>query len=122
MLLQLEIEIGVGEAAGAPVLAGDDLTRGRYELGAEFAAPGAEFETPASPCGALDRRDVFPRRIVAGTESVMHGIENPELRLARRMQNLLHMRNTVIRFRYGLDPRPDLATLGNEVVVGVDNQ
>ena len=41
MLLELQIQVGVGETAGAPMFLRDDLARMRCEFGAEFAAPGA---------------------------------------------------------------------------------
>src|SRR5215469_6641594 len=65
VLLELQIEVGVGEAAGAPVLLSYDFTRLRRELGAELAAPRAEFEAPMLPCALLNRRNVFPRFVVA---------------------------------------------------------
>jgi hypothetical protein len=52
----------------------------------------------------------------------MHGIEDPKLRFARRMQNLLHVWDAIICFGHGFDPRPDLAAFGDEVVIGVDHQ
>ncbi len=50
------------------------------------------------------------------------GIEDPELRLARSIQNFEHVVDAVICFGNSFDARPDLAPFGNEVVVGVDHQ
>src|SRR5262245_54930794 len=60
VLLELQIQIGVGEAAGAPMLAGDDLARLEREFGTDLAAPCAVFETLSQPCRPLDGRDVLP--------------------------------------------------------------
>jgi hypothetical protein len=49
VLLELQIEIRVGKAAGAPMLLGDDLARLRRELGTELAAPRAVFECLCLP-------------------------------------------------------------------------
>src|SRR5262249_32858092 len=59
--LQLQIKVGVGEAAGAPMLLGYNFTWRRHELGAELATPCAEFEGPVLPCPFLNGRNVFPR-------------------------------------------------------------
>jgi hypothetical protein len=47
----------------------------------------------------------------------MHRIEDADVRLSRRIQNLQHKRNTTIRFRNTLQAIPHFAALGNEVVV-----
>ena len=53
---------------------------------------------------------------------MMHCIEDPELRLARGVEDLQHVADAVIGFGHSLDARPDLATFGNEVVVGIAHQ
>src|SRR5262249_54218576 len=95
VLLELQIQVGVGETAGAPMFLRDDLTRRRHEFGAEFTAPGAVFEALVLPRRPLDRRDVLPRLVIARTVAMMHGIEDPKLRLARGIQNFQHMGNAV---------------------------
>src|SRR3569833_216279 len=52
----------------------------------------------------------------------MHGIEDPDVRTARCMQHLLHMRNTVIRLGHSLNPRPNLTAFRDAVVVGIAHQ
>jgi hypothetical protein len=55
VLLELQIQIGVGEAAGTPMLHGDDFAWLRLELGTDLAAPRAVFEALALPrCPAMD--------------------------------------------------------------------
>src|SRR5262249_35053602 len=122
VLLELQVKVGVGEAAGAPMLRGNDLTRLRDELGAELAAPSAIFEALPLPSCLLNWRNVFPRLIVARTVAVMHGVEDPKFRLARGIQDLQHVWNAVVRFGDGFDAWPDLAALGNEIVVWIDYQ
>jgi hypothetical protein len=49
VLLQQQIEISVGEAAGAPMLLGNHLARPGLELGADLATPSAVFEALSCP-------------------------------------------------------------------------
>src|SRR5215831_5282312 len=53
---------------------------------------------------------------------MMQRIEDAKTRLPRSIQNLQHMRNATIRFCNGPDSVPYLPTLGNEIVVGVDDE
>ena len=53
---------------------------------------------------------------------MMQRIEDAKLRLPRRLQDLQHMRNTLICFCNSLQAIPDLASLGNEIVVRIDHQ
>jgi hypothetical protein len=53
---------------------------------------------------------------------MMHGIEDPKLRLARGVQNFQHMGDAVVGFGNSFDARPDLAAFGNEVVIRIDHQ
>src|SRR5262249_15310257 len=121
VLLELQVQVGVGEATGTPMLLGDNLTWRWHEFGTELATPCAVFEGFVLPRGSLNRRNVGPRFVVAGTISMMHGIEDAELRCARGIQDLQHVGNAVVCFSHSFDARPDLAALGNEVVVGIDH-
>jgi hypothetical protein len=122
MLLELEIQIGVGEAAGAPMLLDDDFARAWREFDTEFATPGAELKGLSRPSRLLNGRNLFPCLIVSRTVSVMHRIENPQLRLTCGIQDLQHMRHALIRLGDGANAIPYLAALRNEVVIGIDNQ
>jgi hypothetical protein len=53
---------------------------------------------------------------------MMHCIEDAQPCLSGGIQDLQHMRNTVIGFRDSLDAAPYLAALRNEVVVRVDHK
>ena len=79
------------------MLLDDNFTRLRYELGADLAAPCAEFEAPVLPRALLNGRNVFPRLVVARAVAMMHGIEDPELGLARGMEDFQHVGNAVVR-------------------------
>src|SRR5262249_13631519 len=79
VLLQLQIKVGVGETAGAPVFLGYNFTWLRREFGAELAAPCTEFESPVLPCSFLNGCNVFPYLIVARVVAMMHCIDDAEL-------------------------------------------
>src|SRR5262245_970711 len=122
VLLELQIQICVGEAAGTPMLCGDNLAWLGRELGADLTAPRAVFEALVHPRRFLNRGNVLPSLIVARTVSMMHDIEDEKLRIPRGIQNLQHMRNTVVRFCNGPNTSPQLASLRDEVVVRIDHQ
>src|SRR5262249_45595299 len=109
VLLELQVQVGVGEATGTPVLLGNNLTWRRHEFGSELATPCAVFEGLVLPCGSLNRRDVGPGFVVARTVSMMHGVEDAKLRRARGVQDLQHVRNAAVCLSHGFDARPDLA-------------
>jgi len=51
---------------------------------------------------------------------MMHGIEDAKLRRACGIQNLQHVGNAVVCFSDSFNAGPDLAALGNEIVVEID--
>src|SRR4051812_27353082 len=104
------------------MLVGDDLARRRRELRTELAAPGAGLEALALPSCPLDRCHVLPALIVADPVAMMHGEEDPHIGRAGGDQDLVHVRDAVVRLGHRLDPRPDLPALGNEIVIGIDHQ
>src|ERR1700722_16246960 len=119
-LLELHIQIRVGKAAGTPMLRGDDIARLRFEPGPDFAAPRTVFERlPQPPC-FLNGRDVLPGLVVAIAISSMHRVEHPDTSFSRCFKKPLHMRNTLIPLGDALYAIPDLAALGNEVVIRID--
>src|SRR5215467_5137457 len=122
VLLEVHIQIGVGETAGAPMFLRYDLARRGHEFAAGLADPRAVFEALVPPRCSLYGRNVLPSLVVARTVAAMHRIEDPELRLPCRIQDLQHMWNTVIRFGDSLDTRPNLPALGNKVVIRIDHQ
>src|SRR5262249_49276850 len=106
MLFELQIQIGVGKATGTPMLEGHDIACLRFEFAADLATPRALCKGLSHPGCLLDRRYVLPGLVVARTVAMMDGIENPELRLPRSMQDLQHMRNTIICFCHTLHALP----------------
>src|ERR1043166_926147 len=93
VLLELQIQIRVGEGAGTPMLCGDDLARFGRELGADLAAPGAVLEALALPRRLLCGRNVLPSFVVARPVTMMHRIEDSEFGLPHRVQDLQHIGN-----------------------------
>jgi hypothetical protein len=53
---------------------------------------------------------------------MMQHIENAKLRLPRSIQDLQHMRNTIICFCNSLQAIPYFTSLGNEIVVRIDDE
>ena len=88
VLFELQVEVRVREATGAPVLKCHDLTRLRCELAAKLATPRPEFECSTRPRRFLDRRDISLGLVIARTESTMRRIEDAKARFSRRIQNL----------------------------------
>src|SRR5215467_4787813 len=122
VLLELQVQVGVGEAAGTPVFLRNNLAWRRHEFRTKLATPCAVFEALVLPRASLNRRDVLPCFVVACTISMMHGIEDAKLHRARGIQDPQHVGNAVVCFSDSFDAGPDLATLGNEVVVGIDHE
>src|SRR6516225_1974088 len=105
-LLELQIQIGVGKATGTPVLQGHDVAHLRCELAADLATPGPVLEGLMRPGCLLDGSNVLPGLVVALTVSMMQRIENAQPRLPRSIQDLQHVRNTIIRFCDSLQAVP----------------
>ena len=70
---ELQIQIRFGKATRTPMLEG------------HLATPRAVCEGPMRPSCLLDRRNVSPGLVVAWTVAVMQRIEDPKLRLPRRI-------------------------------------
>src|SRR5262252_5580433 len=104
------------------MLLGHNLTRSRGELAANLAAPRPVFKRLRRPGSLLNGSDVLPGLVVAGTVPVMQRVEHAKPCLTRRSQNLRHVRNALVPFRNGLQATPDLPSLGNEIVVGIDHE
>src|SRR5258706_15894048 len=122
VILELQVQICVGEATGTPMVCGDNLARLRLELGTDLAPPRAVFEDLALPRCLLNWRNVFPGLVVARPVSMMHRIEDSKLRLPRGMQDLEHMRDAVIRLGNRPNAIPYFASLGDEIVIRIDHQ
>src|SRR6185369_934952 len=121
MFLELQIQVCVGESTGTPMLEDHGLSGLGLELLTDLTSPRAVFKRLARPRSLLDGRDVLPRLVIAGTVATMQRIENMKFRRARRIQDLEHIGNTIIRFGHSLQVRPEFASLGNEIVIRIDN-
>jgi hypothetical protein len=75
VFLELQIEIGVGEATGTPVLRRDNLAWLGFEPGPDLTTPRAVFEALARPGCFLDGRNILPGLVVAGVIPPMQRIE-----------------------------------------------
>ena len=93
------------------MLLNDDFAWVWREFGPELTTPRAVCEGLSRPRRLLNRRDIFPCLVIPRTISMMHGIENPQLSLARGIQNLQHMGNAIIRLGDGANAIPDLGPL-----------
>src|SRR5262249_23491856 len=116
VFLELQIQICVSKATGTPMLEGDNVTRLRCELAADLPAPRAVFEGFVRPGCLLSGRNVLPGLVVARAISTVERIEDAKLRLPRRIQDLQHMRNTLVGFSHTLQAIPYFPALGNEIV------
>src|SRR5262245_15612665 len=122
VLLELQIEVGVGKAAGAPVLLSDDFSRSRRELVAKGTAPGAVGKHLPARAGLLDRGPKCPGLVVARAPAMVRREEDPGAGRTSRLQNLDHVRYAPIRFHDLANPRPQLSAIRDEVVVRIDDQ
>src|SRR5262245_9231392 len=104
------------------MLRSDDFASLRLELGTDLATPGAVFEDLMRPSCFLDGRDVLPGLVVAWTVTTMQRIKDAHFRFPCRIQHIQHVRNTAIRFCNSLKAMPQLAAIGNEVVIRIDHQ
>src|ERR1700728_4127473 len=103
------------------MLLGDNVARPGFKLTAQPAAPRTFLEGLARPRCLLDRRNVFPLLVVAGPVSVMQRVEHLNVGIARGLEDLTHVPDTPIGLGNSLEAVPDLAALGNEVVVRVNH-
>src|SRR5262249_22619656 len=106
VLLELQIQIRVGKAAGTPMLKGHDVAHLRCELAADLAAPGPVLEGLVRPSCLLDGSNVLPGFVVAWAIPMMQRIENAQPHLSRSTQDLQHVRNAIIRLRNSLQAIP----------------
>jgi hypothetical protein len=101
---------------------GNDVTWLRLELAADLATPRAVFEGLSRPSCLLNGRNVLPSLVVARAIATMQHIEDAKPRLSRCIEDLRHMKNTLVGFRDTFLAIPYLASLGNEVVIRIDHQ
>src|SRR5262249_26356617 len=88
----------------------------------DLATPRAVFEAPCPPRRLLNGCDILPGLVVAWMVTMMHCIEDREFRLPGSIQDLQHVRNTIVGFCNSPNAGPYFATVGDEVVIRIDNE
>src|SRR5262245_60455543 len=104
------------------MLESDGVTLLRLEAPLDLPSPCAVFERLRTPGSPLDGGDVLPVLVVSGSVSTMQRVERAQSRLSRRAQDLQHVGHALVGFGHALQPIPDLAAFGNEVVVRIDDE
>src|SRR5215469_13145747 len=122
VLLEQEVQVGVGEAALPPVFLGDDITGLRLEVGVEFATPGVPGEVVVLFLVALAGGEVVPGLVVTWLPPVVRDEHHPYAGLAGGGDHGAQVVQQTNLLRDGLHFRPGLAALGDEVVVGINKQ
>src|SRR5262249_47382424 len=87
-----------------------------------ISPPTSRVRRSCATSGLLDWRNVRPGLVVAWAVSVMQRIEDAKTRLPRRVEHLRHMQHTAIGFGNGLQATPELAALGDKIVIRIDHQ
>src|SRR5882762_10657285 len=98
-LIAQRVHAGETVAAVARAFSVCDRTVRKWVQRAALAAPRPGFERLMHPGCLLDRRDVLPGLVVAGTVSTMQRVEDTKARLP----------NVAIGFRNSLEATPQLA-------------
>jgi hypothetical protein len=122
VLLELEVEIGVGEPALRPVLVDDDIVRLGNEVRVPVTAPGPVLEDPVLVAAGLVRGEEVPVRVVALAPATVRDDEDLDARRTRRGG---HRAQVVEQADLGgdlFDQGPQLPPFGEEVVVGVHQE
>src|SRR5262249_36958204 len=84
VLLELQIQVRVGETTGTPMLLRKDFAWLSCELAANLATLSVVFKSRYYPSRILNVRNELPILVVARTITMMHCIEDPKPRLPRR--------------------------------------
>ena len=122
LLLQQEIQVGVGEAALPPMLMGDEVARLRREVRVPIAAPFATRETVALHDRLLGRVGMIPVLIVTWFPAPVRDDHHLDVRGADGAIQSAQVIKEPDLISDRLDARIDPAALGQEVVVGVDKE
>jgi hypothetical protein len=119
--LDLQIQIRVGEPLEPQLLQRHDLARSTPELAADLATPRPIFEQLVQPsCFWTGAMYLQVSCSLDGIDDAVH--KDAKLRPPRSLQDLQHIRITLITFCNSLQAIPYLASLGNEVVIWIDHQ
>src|ERR1700748_3585055 len=109
MPLELKIQIGIREAAGAPVFLGNDFARQWRKFVTKGTAPRTGCKEMSLVTPRLNRCDVLPRVafILKSLVPVMRGEEHRYARGASCLESCKHVRYAVNGFRNFLNERPE---------------
>src|SRR5580704_9650509 len=120
--LELVFEVGVRKSARCPMLSCDDVTRLRLEVVVESPTPSI-LRKGLSLCSAeLIRRRVFPVYKIARLPAMMRNVINFDPCLAGRPYDRAKIVEQVDLLGDVLDPRPELSSRTQKVVVEIDAQ
>jgi hypothetical protein len=122
VLLELEVEIGVGKAVLGPVLLDDDVDRLRHEIGMPFAPPCAFGKNLPLARSDLVRVRMVPAFIVAGLPAMVRYDEYPDAGLADRGGDGPQIVEQPDLPGDVFDQRPELAPFGQEIIIGIDEE
>src|SRR5207245_2350495 len=122
MLLELRIEIGVGEAALCPMFVDDDVPLLRSEFRIKLAAPAAGLEDSRMKRAHLRRVHMLPSVEVTFVSPVVWYDEYLDTCGSNRRKQFAEVIEQARRLRRLLDQFVQFAALAHEIVVGVDNE
>src|SRR5579863_10127152 len=122
VLFELHVKIRVCKAALPPVLMDDDVTFSRREIAMELAAPTSLGERMPQHDSLLSRIDEMPGLVVPQLPLAMRNNENTNTDGTYDGIDGAQVRQKADRFRDLLETRPHEAALGQEVVVGINDQ
>ncbi|MNP36594.1 hypothetical protein D3C76_1299960 [compost metagenome] len=122
VLLELVVEVGVGEAAGAPVLLDHHVLLRRLEVRVPFPTPAAHGEHLGAAGAQLVGAGVLPGLEIVGARPVVRHVEDLDPRLAHRRQHLAQVVQGTDGIRHGLGEPVELAAFAEKIVVRVHQQ
>ena len=123
VLLELKVEIGIGEAARHPMFLSDDLALSRLEVGVKTSAPGPVREYVALGGRRLDGRLGFPMAMrIPFAPSMMRRDEHLDGARADRREHLLHVLDDIQGLERFAAELIQLPAFRQKVVIGIDDE
>ena len=122
MLLQLLIEVGVGKAALSPMFLNNDVAGRGRKVRIPVAAPLPSGERMTIHDRDLRRIGIIPVLIVPGLPAPVRDEDGLDPRFPCGGPDRLHVCDQVDLGGDGLDAWPDLAALGQKIIVGIDDE
>ena len=122
LLLEAEIQVGIGKAAGTPMLLNDDVAVLRRKIGMPFAAPFAACEVVHVLDLALGGAGVIPGFVVALFPATVRYDDHLDVEGADGAVEAAQVIEQADLVGDGFEQGEDLAAFGQEIVVGIDQQ